>query len=437
MWSAASSRKIGTMVRPTDDTLEGYPLQTATDPAMSHALGATLAAPLPAMVAEGSGDAPFGGALRGTNASVLPRVELGERGARLMPGDGRRYEPLKTIGRGGMGEVALVEDRDIGRNVAVKRLLDDSQAPAAVARFVDEVRTIGRLEHPNIVPIHDVGVDEDGQLFFVMKYVDGETLESVITRIRAGDETTRRAYDATRCTEVFIGILRALEVAHARGIIHRDVKPANVMIGRFGEVVLMDWGVARPVSGPPEATVEPLAETLGDRASSTHSGALIGTPLYMSPEQARGANDALDGRSDLYSACVLFHELLNGGHHRHEHAPSLAALLLAIQTTVPPAVSRVFDHHGEVGPEYGHFLRRGLAIDPGERWQSASDMIAELHLIIDGRFRIQCPATLTKRATRAVGHFVDRQPGPAVLVAALTVIGVLALLANAVVDLVL
>ncbi len=139
-------------------------------------LGRTIAAPaLQVEIEDLAGTAAP--SMKTTNGSVLPRLESGERGTKLLPSEGRRYESVKTLGRGGMGEVALAEDRDIGRTVAVKRLLEDVQGPIAVARFVDEVRTIGRLEHPNIVPIHDVGIDEKGAFFFVMKYVEGETLE--------------------------------------------------------------------------------------------------------------------------------------------------------------------------------------------------------------------------------------------------------------------
>src|SRR5262249_36748534 len=158
--------------------------------------------------------------------------------------------------------------------------------------------------------------------------------EDVIARLRAGDPKTRREYDVARCTEIFVAMLRALEFAHERGLIHRDVKPANVMIGRFGEVVLMDWGVARPMGVAREGNAPDPAALVGadGRASVTRVGALIGTPMYMSPEQARGQNDALDARSDLYSACVMFHEMLDAGHHRLEGAKTLGELLVRIQT---------------------------------------------------------------------------------------------------------
>ncbi len=403
---------------------------------MTMELGATIAAPLPSfdLIAPAAKVS-----LRTTNNSVLPRVDVGNEGARLVPSEGRRYESVKILGRGGMGEVELVEDRDIGRSVALKRLLGEAHGPPAVARFVDEVRTIGRLEHPNIIPIHDVGVDDNGALFFVMKYVEGETLENVLERIKAGDAATLREYDITRRVEIFVAILRALQFAHEKGVIHRDIKPANVMIGRYGEVVLMDWGVARPAGGTREGNAPDVNAlvTSDGRASMTSVGSLVGTPLYMSPEQARGQNDALDARSDLFSACVMFHEMLNAGHHRYEDVKTLPGLLVAIQTTDPAVLTKMFRSDAEVGPEYVHFLRRGLRLAPSERWSSAYEMIDELHAILDGRCRVQCMATFSKRMTRGLGHMVDKSPRVVITTMMFAALIMLGLVANGVRDLLL
>ncbi|MGE0788161.1 MAG: serine/threonine-protein kinase [Sandaracinaceae bacterium] len=400
-------------------------------------LSATIVAPLSTIPIDPGSPAPT---LRNTNNSVLPRVHASQGKVRLAPSEGLRYETVRTLGQGGMGEVALVNDRDIGRTVAVKKLLPEAEGQASIARFVDEVRTIGRLEHPNIVPIHDVGVDERGKLFFVMKYVEGETLEAILERLAAGDPETHRRYDVTRRVEIFMGVLRALQFAHEKGIVHRDIKPANVMVGRFGEVVLMDWGVARPIGGPvdgdPSITIADDEPTLAGRASSTHSGALIGTPLYMSPEQALGA--PLDARSDLYSAAVMFHEMLNL-EHRFAKVPSLPALLVAIQMTDPPAVTSMFPGPGGklgVGPEYGHFLKKALARDPSQRWQSADEMIYELHQILEGVCRVQCMATFTKRMSREAGRFVDRNPRAAMFLLIAVSLVLLALVGNAFRDLI-
>lgn len=396
--------------------------------AQSHhglALSATIAAPSLDVTVDAP-DATAMSALVKTrsslNTSVLPRLESTEKGVRLSTTIGPRYATVKELGRGGMGEVALVEDRDIGRPVAMKKLHASESGPSSIARFVDEVRTIGSLEHPNIVPIHDVGVDEDGRFFFVMKYVDGETLESVIDRLQRGDPATLREYDMPRRIEILVGILRALSFAHERGVIHRDIKPANVMIGKHGEIVLMDWGVARTLArSESNQDIASLRDTASDvqRVSSTHAGVLIGTPLYMSPEQALGFNEQLDARSDLYSVAVLFHEFLTL-QHRLANESSLVAVLHRI-TTEDLDKSKLFGASKGVPPELVWFSVRGLQRKPEDRWQTAKEMIEELHQIQSGRCRVQCPMTLMKRVSAESGRAVDKTP--MLMAAAVTTFG--------------
>jgi serine/threonine-protein kinase len=337
------------------------------------------------------------------NTTVLPKVEQAGSTVALRVRSEARYQRIRRLGAGAMGEVTLVKDNDIGRTVAVKRLLSPSQSPDDIARFIEEIRTIGQLEHPNIVPIHDVGVDEQGQLFFVMKHIEGETLEAILEKLAAGDPKTCERYTLDVRIEIFMGLLRALQCAHQRGIVHRDIKPANIMIGRFGEVVLMDWGIAKLL---------PSATLAGGSPVATQQGALVGTPAYMSPEQASGDTDAIDGRSDLYSATVLFHELL-GLQHYLSHCKTVSQLLRAILTEEFRYLRLVFIQHPRhpVPPaELLHFIVRGLSKDPRDRYQSADEMLSELQRIREGRCRVSCPATLAKRMIDSSGRFVSRYP---------------------------
>ncbi|MBM4359049.1 MAG: serine/threonine protein kinase [Deltaproteobacteria bacterium] len=362
-----------------------------------------------------------------STSSVLPHLSLDEGRLRFEPATGPRYAEVKPLGAGGMGEVALVEDRDIGRKVARKRLHRGSSA-ADVVRFVDEIRTVGRLDHPGIVPIHDVGLDEHGEFFFIMKYVEGETLESVIERIREGDAATLAHWDGTRRVQLLISLLRALDYAHQRGMIHRDIKPANVMIGRFGEVLLLDWGLARPLAksaGRAPPSEAPSSRSGGaERATHTHAGTILGTPLYMSPEQAAGEKEHLDTTSDLYSTCVLFLEFLTG-EHPHEHVTEINPMLERILGFEAPSAASLVGR-GAITPELAHFLSRGLQRRPHARWSSADEMADELHAILDGRCRIQCPLTLTKRVLCGLEAVLDRRPQ---LVLASLAVGTLGLVA--------
>ena len=212
----------------------------------------------------------------------LPDVSRSGNQVTLTSRNEVRYRNESVLGRGGMGEVQLANDQDIGRRVAVKRLLDKKN-PQSVARFIDEVRTVGKLEHPNIVPIHDVGVDADGSLFFVMKYVDGETLASIISRLHEGDREYHHRYGFEARLDLFSGLLRALQYAHEQGMLHRDVKPENIMVGHFGEVMLTDWGIARHVNHHQGSSTDG-AKPAGEKARAwgqTIDGAIAGTLGYM------------------------------------------------------------------------------------------------------------------------------------------------------------
>jgi serine/threonine protein kinase len=368
-----------------------------------------------------------------TRTAVLPRVG----GDHPSPAPGERYAKKRVLGAGGMGEVVLAEDRDIGRNVALKYLTAPSNDGDALARFVDEIRVVGSLEHPNIVPIHDVGVDEANRYYFVMKHVEGETLEHVIERLAAGDPAYHARYTYTARVQIFIALLRALSFAHSRGYVHRDIKPANVMVGRFGEVVLMDWGIAKQRSAPeaavPDAAVDET-RPLRERLFTTQRGSIVGTPVYMSPEQARGDVDAIDERSDIYCATALVYELVTLAHYLGER-DSLSDVLRAIQSEQPPLWFGSMSHPTQGPPpaEFIHFVKKGLKKDPSERYQSVDEMIDRLEAALDGRVKVQCPFTAQKRMTRELARFTDRHPLLAMVTFASAALGSLGAVAWAVI----
>jgi eukaryotic-like serine/threonine-protein kinase len=262
-----------------------------------------------------------------------------------------------------------------------------------------------------------------GPCFFVMKYVDGQPLSEIIDALAAGDPAAHAHWTFERRIEAILGVLRALEYAHSQGVIHRDVKPDNIMIGRFGEVWLVDWGIAVKAG-----EAEPGVASEGESGSP----ALCGTPAYMSPEQVRGA--ALDGRSDLYSVAVTLHEFLGLRHYLSHRTDNVVELLHAVEHE-SPAVAGIGVHqspHQSAPPiEVQRIVEALLHKDPGARPPSASAVIDMLEAYLGGRNRVHCVYSFTKRGLREGGRMVDRAPRMAVtmafLTAALALVGLVSL----------
>ena len=355
-----------------------------------------------ARAALGTGDTQPPPLATRARTSVLPKVE--RQSGQIINPQRPRYESLQELGSGGLGTVELAQDNDIGRRVAVKRLLPEASSPGDVLRFAEEVRTVGMLEHPNIAPIHDVGIDDRGRYFFVMKHVEGETLEKIIERLAAGDADAHARYTFETRTRIFLGVLQALAFAHARGVIHRDIKPANVMVGPCGEVMLMDWGL----SARSETRVDPPES-------------LSGTPPYMAPEQVRGA-ELGDERSDIYAAGVLFYELLTLRHYLPT-CTNVLEILANVENHEPiPARFVSSPHQSNVPPELSFFVAKAMKKEPSERYQSVAEMIAALTAIQRGDIRAQCPRTFLKRVTFRAMRYSYAHATASILLAALALV---------------
>src|SRR5262249_31257289 len=223
----------------------------------------------------------------------------------LLGGSAGRNLLLGEIGRGGMGAVLRGRDPDLGRELAVKVLLEQhSQEPGLVKRFLEEAQNSGQLQHPGVVPVYELGRFDDGRPYFTMKLVKGQTLSALLKKRSSPLE------DLPRFLTIFEQVCQTMAYAHARGVIHRDLKPSNVMVRSFGEVQVMDWGMAKVLgraeieaSGGREpsedSTVIQTART-GSTADSTQPGVMMGTPAFMPPEQALGEADQIDERSDVF-----------------------------------------------------------------------------------------------------------------------------------------
>jgi serine/threonine-protein kinase len=218
-----------------------------------------------------------------------------------------RYRTLGTLGEGGMGVVSLRKDTRIGREVAIKMLHSKAASSAdARMRFEREARVQGQLEHPAVVPVYDLGVAPDGTPFFTMKRLRGENLADILDGLAKG-RPTAAAYTRRRLLTAFASVCLAIDFANARGVLHRDLKPSNVMLGAYGEVYVLDWGLAK-LTGEVGVEDDPISMARAQKA--TQVGEVMGTPGYMSPEQLRGEVDQLDGRTDVYSLGVVLFEIL-------------------------------------------------------------------------------------------------------------------------------
>ena len=234
------------------------------------------------------------------------------------PGPGR-YQLMGEVARGGMGAVLKGRDVDLGRDLAIKVILEEHrEIPEVVRRFVEEAQIGGQLQHPGIIPVHELGRFPDGRLYIAMKLVRGRTLAALLVdRNAPGD-------DRSRFLAIFEQVCQTMAYAHSRGVVHRDLKPSNVMVGSFGEVQVMDWGLAKvldqggvadePQSGKGNGMTRAAIRTLrtGSEAGDSLAGSVLGTPAYMSPEQARGAIDTVDERADVFGLGSILCEILSG-----------------------------------------------------------------------------------------------------------------------------
>ena len=264
-----------------------------------------------------------------------------------------RYEVGELIGEGGMGAVYIAHDRELDRDVALKVLRDAAPSVEERERIIKEARILASLEHPGIVPVHDVGTLPDGRLFYVMKQVRGARF----------DEFARGQHSRTELLRAFLQMCDAVAFAHAAGVIHRDLKPQNVMLGAFGEVLVLDWGVAKSRQPHrPSISIEP-SPSKADQQSPTASATAAGTPGYMAPEQVHGVADE---RADVFGLGGVLFFLLTRQHPSaavgtHEQWPDVRAIPTALRA----------------------ICERARAADPEDRYQSVPALAADVINYLD------------------------------------------------------
>ena len=293
-----------------------------------------------------------------------------------------------------MGCVYRVQDPRLARTVALKMLQSDLP-DSLVARFKNEAQITGKLEHPSIPPVYEYGETGQKVPYFALKLLNGQTLEEVIAKLVEGDSSTHEKYDFPERMRICIRLCEALQYAHSEGVLHRDIKPENVMLGPFGEVWLLDWGVAGPPSAP-EGTEEKTGRL-------TEESTFMGTMSFAAPEQLAGIYSP---QSDQYSLGAVFYEFfcLEAAHRGKDRMELMTAVLHETPRS-PESYKKPIQ--GRVPREISNLLKRMLQKKPEDRFASVEDIKEEFQNIVGGDISVVCPHTFAKKSMYRIGKALD------------------------------
>ena len=314
------------------------------------------------------------------NSIIIPELTIKPHG---------KYKPRQKIGHGGMKNIIRVKDRDTARDLAMALLAETSDNEQTVeARFIHEARITANLEHPNIVPIHDIGIDKDGKPYFTMKLLEGETLAHILTKIARGEPEYAEKYNLRHLLSIFLKVCDAVAFAHSKGIIHLDLKPENIQVGNYGEVLVLDWGLAKIISidYDPES-LQPVTDKNFEELSKesnydkTLDGEIKGTPGFMAPEQAAGHNSKRSTATDIYSLGTMLYAILTLC-----KPIKVKDLQKSLDDTIAGNIIPVTERNPSrnVPKPLAAITKKAMALKPEDRYQDVNALIHDVDAFLGG-----------------------------------------------------
>ena len=318
----------------------------------------------------------------------------------LSPKQKGKYKFTNSVACGGMKMILKMKDVNTGRHIAMANMLDSNPPSDTVRQFIREARINAKLEHPNIVPVHEIGKSSDNLPYFTMKLINGKTLQDVIELLKTDNSQYRKKYKVDYLLNVIIKVCDAIAFAHSRGIIHLDLKPDNILLGRHSEVLLLDWGLARPVKAPLSEDELIINEDddefadLNELSDMTLNGITKGTPRYMAPEQAAAQNDARNERTDIYCLGSVMYAMMTW-----EHPVEGENIEEILNNTINGVIIRPRRRarHRKIPKTIEAIIMKAMALDPVDRYKNVKEMRRDISLFRQKRATSIESSSLIKR----------------------------------------